>query len=111
MSKKLKVGGLEQDEIKGSAPLKEIVIGFMSQQTTRIIWAVIGAVLAFLLIQFWDLSSLIHDLNGKLMHYEQNIELLQDERSENFTHILEFQNQLIKDNENLRKELNNIEIP
>ena len=96
----------ENVKIQGSYPLSDIVNGHMAQYALKGLWLLIGAVLAFILSQFFGLSTLVHELNGKLQNNDQTINLLLQQRMDTLTNIANYNQQLIKENERLRSQLN-----
>lgn len=102
----IKIGG-GGAKVQGSLPVSEYVEGMMAKYAIRALWILVGAVLAFLLTQFFGLSTIVHELNGKQDRFDQTVNLILDERKETYSALLELQKQLMEENQKLRDQINN----
>lgn len=100
---------LEQSEpkISGTLPVSDYVEGMMAKYAIKALWILVGAALAFLLTQFFGLSTVVHEINGKQQQMDETIEMLLDERDETFSTLLELQQQLMEENAALREQIDN----
>lgn len=100
---------LEDSEptISGSLGMSDFVEGMMAKYAIRALWILVGAVLAFLLTQFFGLSTIVHEMNGRQTQMDETIDMLLDQRDETFSTLLELQKQLMDENQNLRDQIDN----
>lgn len=102
----VKIGDINQNDIKGTLSISEYIKGQMAQIAIKGLWILVGAVLAFLITQFFGLSTIVHELNGKQESIDKTVELILQERNDSFSTLLILQKQITEDNQNLRNQLN-----
>lgn len=100
---------LEQSKpkISGSLPVSDYIEGMMAKYAIKALWILVGAALAFLLTQFFGLSTIVHEINGKQQQTDETINMLLDERDQTFSTLLELQQQLTEENKRLREQIDN----
>ncbi|MFA6458020.1 MAG: hypothetical protein WCV72_01350 [Patescibacteria group bacterium] len=104
----LKINDDGQTKVDGSLPVSEYVRGIMSEYAIKALWILVGAVLAFLITQFFGLSTLVHELNGEQQQFDKTIEMLMNERQDSFSILLNLQKNLIDENMKLKEQINQL---
>ena len=99
-------GGETRVEASATKFISDFVLGEMSKWGLKALWILVGGVIVFVLTELAGMSSLIHELKGKSDKTDQTINLILNDRTQTISTLLELQNQLMTENQNLRKQLN-----